>query len=41
LGTPKDALDAFPKFAPDCTLYLATPGTALIVNDSGSVHSTE
>jgi L-ascorbate 6-phosphate lactonase len=31
LGTPKDALDAFPKFAPDCALYLATPGTALIV----------
>jgi L-ascorbate 6-phosphate lactonase len=41
LGTPKDALEAFPKFAPGCTLYLATPGAVLIVRQNNGNISLE
>ena len=30
-GTPKDALDLFPKYAPKCVLNLLTPGEIMII----------
>ena len=34
-GTPLDALEFFPKYAPDCVLNLATPGEVMIINNLG------
>jgi L-ascorbate 6-phosphate lactonase len=36
-GSPRDALEAFPKRAPDCTLRLATPGEILIIGTGGRI----
>lgn len=37
LGTPAAALDAFPKYAPQCKLFLAMPGDLLSIGSGGSI----
>jgi L-ascorbate 6-phosphate lactonase len=34
-GTPLDALEAFPKYAPGCVVNLATPGEVMMINSNG------
>ena len=34
-GTPLDALEAFPAYAPGCVLSLATPGEVMVLNKNG------
>lgn len=36
-GSPKDAVEYFPRNAPDCKLYLATPGRAVTIGAGGAV----
>lgn len=37
MGTPAAALEAFPKYAPDCELWLATPGFLLSIGPKGTI----
>jgi L-ascorbate 6-phosphate lactonase len=37
LGSPRDALEFFPKFAPDCVLRLMTPGEFILIGPSGAI----
>jgi L-ascorbate 6-phosphate lactonase len=37
LGSPRDALETFPVYAPECTLRLAAPGELMVIGAGGAL----